>query len=76
MGLPLLVSQWAAAPCGLAAGIAYAYRWPRMLAAAPARDFGRGRPPPCSRPGRGWPALGAGRPYKGPSRGQPPLQRA
>ncbi|RZS17329.1 hypothetical protein BHM03_00049457 [Ensete ventricosum] len=64
-GAALATSQRAVAPYGLAAGAAYANkRRPSrhqpcrerscMLATAPARGFGRGRPPPCKRP---WPQL-------------------
>ncbi|RWW03168.1 hypothetical protein GW17_00033689, partial [Ensete ventricosum] len=73
VGLPLMASQRVATPCGQAVGASHARERPRMLAAALASSFGRGRPPPCrgawlqqiapcSRPDRGWPALHGGWP--------------
>ncbi|RWW53996.1 hypothetical protein BHE74_00039461 [Ensete ventricosum] len=63
-------------PTGVApTGASYARGRSHMLAAAPARGFGRGRSPPCR--GR-WSQLAApcSRPSMGAGRGQPPLQRA
>ncbi|RWV82801.1 hypothetical protein GW17_00055664 [Ensete ventricosum] len=70
VGLPLAAWPWALPMLvGVAiAGASHARGRLRMLAAAPARGFGRGWLPPCrgpwlqsaapcSQPGRGWPAL-------------------